>query len=151
MGLAQWAHAKDPALEMAERKVHSLPLSKTGHGVKVPFPYAARAAYKTDFSNQEINQAIEDAPVKLIRIAGLHAIQHSVKVDRVLEYIKHHELLLKGTRSPLHKGLVDLPIVIQYQGIRFIHDGHHRTTAAWALGEDNVEARYVNLDALVKV
>lgn len=151
MSIAAWAHKHDPAIEMAERKVSSLPLSKTGNGKRVPFPYASRIAYKEDFTNQEINQAIENAPVKLIRIAGLHAIQHSVKDDRVNEYVKHPELVLEGQRHPRHKGLVDLPIVIQYQGMRFIHDGHHRTTAAWALGESKIEARFVNLDGMVKV
>jgi hypothetical protein len=136
---------------MAERKVQALPLSKTGHGQRVPFPYAPRQAYKEDFTNQEINHAIENAPVKWIRIAGLHAIQHSIKADRVMEYIQHPDVIREGQRNPVHKGLVDLPIVIQYQGLRFIHDGHHRTTAAWALGEKNVEARYVNLDAVEKV
>jgi hypothetical protein len=129
----------------------SLPLAKTGHGKKVPFPYAARAAYKDDFTNQEINAAIENAPIKLIKIAGLHAIQHSIKPERAEEYIKHPNLLEPGQRSPKHKGLVDVPIVIQYQGLRFLHDGHHRTTAAWALGETKIEARYANLDALEKV
>ena len=151
MSIGIWAQSNDPKTESAKRRIESLPLSKTGHGKKVPFPYASRTAYKDIFTNEEINHAINSAPVKIIRIAGLHAIQHSVRGDRVEEYIKHPNLLEEGQRSPKHKGLIDLPIVVQYRGIRYIHDGHHRTTAEWALGHNKVEARFVDLDHLHQV
>jgi hypothetical protein len=150
-GLASWAHARHPGRSEAKEKIERAPLSSTAHGKVVPFPYADKEEYKKDFSNSEINQAIDSAPKRSIPIAGLHAIQHSVKADRVQEYIDHPNIVPEGQRHPVHRGVVDVPIIIQYKGKRYIHDGHHRTTGEMLLGKKDILARFVDLDSVKKV
>ena len=148
MDLSSWAHSRDPKVTKAKALVERLPESPTKHGKEVPLPYKdPKEGYLNDFSSKEINGAIEKAPIKKIKIADLHAIQHSVKDYRVEEYLDHPHVIPKGARSPKHGGLVDYPIVIQHKGIKFLHDGHHRTTGAMAMGEKTIDARFVNFDA----
>lgn len=142
-------HAKAPTTERAKKRIEELPI--TPNGKRVPFPYATRNVIKLDFTNEEINAAIDAAPLKTVPIVGLHAIQHSVKGPRVDEYIDHPHVIPEGQRSPKSKTLVDVPIVIQYHHIRFLWDGNHRTVAMWARGRKEITVRYVNLDADEKV
>jgi hypothetical protein len=150
-GLASWAHARHPGRVEAKEKIERAPLSETTHGKAVPFPYADKSAYKNDFTNSEINQAIESAPKKAVPIAGLHAIQHSVKAEKVKEYIDHPNAIPEGQRHPTHRGVIDTPIIINYKGKRYIHDGHHRTVGEMLLGKKDIMARYVDLDTVKKV
>ena len=146
--LASWVHSRDPKVAKAKTLVENLPESPTKHGKEVPLPYMdPKQGYLKAFTSKEINEAIEKAPIKKIKIADLHAIQHSVKDHRVEEYLDHPSIIPKGTRSPKHGGLVDYPIVIQYKGIKALHDGHHRTTGEMAMGAKYIDARFVNFDA----
>lgn len=149
--LSLFARAHDPEIDEAIKRLDALPLSSTGHGSAVPWPVVDKKIYKDHFSNIELNQAIENAPVRVIPLKDLHAIQHSVKPRQVANYIKHPNQIPQGQRHPEHGGLVDIPIVMQYKNRRYIHDGHHRLTAAHLMGERHHVARLVNLDTMVKV
>lgn len=149
--LASWTHARSPAKQEAKDKIERAPMSSTTHGKAVPLPFADKNEYKKDFSNQEINQAIANAPKRSIPIEGIHAIQHSVKDDRVKEYIDYPHVIPEGQRHPVHRGIVDVPIVIHYKGKKYLHDGHHRTTAEMLLGKKEVLGRWVDLDNVKKV
>jgi hypothetical protein len=135
----------------AEERLEKLPASKSGKGVKVPFPYVSRDAYKQDFSNSEINQFIASAPKKKVPLASLHAIQHSVQPERVKEYIKYPDIVPEDAKHPAARTPVDVPIVIHYQGVSLVHDGHHRLSALKLSGESHAMVRYIDLDAVTKV
>lgn len=149
--LAKWVRAHDPDKDTAKKRLEKMPMAKTAHGSRVPFPYADKAAYKDKFSNQEINHAIQSAPTRKVPLSKLHAIQHSVKPDRVKEYIDHPDAVPEGQKHPTARTPTDLPIVVHSGGADYIHDGHHRATAELLMGARSIEARYVDLDALEKV
>lgn len=148
MSLGRWAErvAKADVRAQAQDELRDLPTSDRGYGTEVPFPYAEREAYKQGLSNRGVREAIESAPITRIPIQNLNAIQRTIRARTVREYIEDPDLVPEGTRHARHKGLVDLPIVVQRGGIRYIHDGHHRLTAAKLRGEDAATVRLVDLD-----
>jgi hypothetical protein len=150
VSLGAWVRAKGKVEDAVDR-LHQLPPSKSGKGVRVPFPYVSRDSYKSQFSNEEINHLIVSAPRKSVPLSTLHAIQHSVRADRVKEYIKYPEVVPEGAKHALAHTPVDVPIVIHHNGVNLLHDGHHRATASQLSGEKTIEARYIDLDAVVKV
>ncbi len=107
-------------------------------------PYTDRVAYKQDFTDREINDAIRKAAIETIPIQGLRAIQHSVRPERVRQYIDNPNLSA-GEKSEAGTP-ADVPVVVQYQGNRYIHDGHHRIVAAKLLGDHAIKARLAKLD-----
>lgn len=130
----------------AEKALAKLPESVTKHGVAVPFPYADREEYKAGHTNREINKAIQRAPVVSVPLRGIYSIQHSVKSDRVKQYLEEPHLRPPAELHPKAHTPVDFPIVIQCGGKRFLHDGNHRCAAAWLSGDKQVNARLVKLD-----
>jgi hypothetical protein len=121
-----------------------MPESETGKGKAVPFPYRDKGAYKASHTNKEINAAIKGASVEQVPLAGLHAIQHSVRADQVAWCIRHPRGVRGGARGP-HGGPVDLPIVVEFEGVRYIHDGHHRLVALRLEGVRSARVRLVRL------
>lgn len=130
-----------------------MPESVTGKGLAVPFPYVGRETFKRAFSVGEINAAIDSAPKEVVALGDLHAIQHSVREERLRAYIEHRyqELIPEGQRHYGHGGVVDTPIVVKRGGRLTIWDGHHRLTAEWLLGEAEAEVRLADLDGLARV
>lgn len=112
-----------------------------------PFPYRCKSEYKACWTNREIREGIEQAPVRRVRLALLHAIQTEVLAERVLDFIVDPGLVPEGHRDARHGGLVDLPVVVRWRGVHYIHDGHHRLTACWVLGGHEAQVRLVNFDA----
>jgi hypothetical protein len=150
--LSTWAYARDPKVGKAKLRAVAMPESPTKHGKLVPFPYKdAKQTYLKDFSNKEINSAIESAPIRRVPLKGIHAIQHSVKAGCIEDYLSHPNIVPPGQRHPEHRGKVDKPIVVQYKGVRYLHDGHHRLTADHLLGKTHADVRFADLDAKVRV
>ncbi len=112
----------------------------------VPFKVGSKKDYKNAHSNHEINTRIEDAPFKLVKLDNLVAIQGSVHADEVARYIDNPERKEQGERHTKHGGLVDMPIVIRKNGREYIHDGHHRLTAAKLSGDSSSRVRFVDFD-----
>lgn len=148
--VAGWAQSKTIKTKQALRDLEDrskYPDAENKKGMKVPLPYVDRdKAYKAHVADGEMKERIKKAPVTDVPIAGLHAIQHSVKRHRVKRYLEHPELQPDGKTSKEHGGPTDLPIVVQRKGLRVVFDGHHRTTAAILRGADQVRARFVDLD-----
>lgn len=105
-----------------------------------------RDAYEKLIGNRELNALIDAAPIRMVVIANLVAIQHTINADRVAQYILNPKLRRRGLRDPYHGGLIDLPIVIRLVGTSYIHDGHHRTVASKLLGAREERGRFVDLD-----
>ncbi len=141
----KWAQNEDPMKDVAKRRLDLLPDSVTNHGLRVPLPFTDRVYYKQDFTDAQINNAIRQAPIKTVPIKGLRAIQHSVQRDRVRQYIDNPNLA-EGKRSDADTP-ADFPVVIQYRGDRYIHDGHHRIVADKLQGIKSAAVRLVKLDS----
>jgi len=142
--MGSWAHRK-LAEDRAEELLSEVPESSTGHGCAVPFPYADREEYKALASNREINAKIKSAPIEDVSLKDLQAIQHSVKPARVKQYIHHEGGAQIGELHPKAHTPVDHPVVVVANGKKYLHDGHHRATAAALRGEKTVKARVVRL------
>lgn len=147
-GLHTWTRRHDPNVVKAKETLKHLPLSETGHGAEVPFPFIDRMFIKSRFDNRTINRAIKHAPVVSIPLDGLLSIQHSVKVPHVEHYLDHPDSRSKGHKNPKTGTPDDLPIVIQLDGKRAVWDGNHRLTSLVLLGKKKGEVRFVNLDEL---
>lgn len=146
--LSRWAarrSAEDRRIA-AKAQLARLPTSLTRHGVAHGFPVVNKNVYKSKHSNREINDAIDAAPVKPVPLDQIHAIQYSVKPARVVTFIDRPDAVPPGTTDPKHEGIVDAPIVIKQDGKMYLHDGHHRATAAKLLGDRDIKARLVDFD-----
>jgi ParB-like chromosome segregation protein Spo0J len=64
----------------------------------------------------------------------------------VLTFIDRPDSIPPGMQDPKHGGVVDTPIVIHQDGKNYLHDGHHRVTAARLMGDKDIQARYVDFD-----
>jgi hypothetical protein len=143
---ALWAGRRDARKVAAKAKLARMQTSSTGHGVAHPFPVADKDVYKAKHTNEEINGAIDKAPIKDVPLAKIHAIQYSVKPGRVLTFIDRPDAVPPGYHDPEHGGIVDEPVVIKQDGKMYLHDGHHRATAAALMGDKTVKARLVDFD-----
>jgi hypothetical protein len=152
MSLGVWMDRveNDPTVG-AVRKLGELPESRTRHGAQVPWSFRNRKAYKGAVPPSAIRAAIREAPIEDVDLTDpkLFSIQHSVSRERVREYLDNPDLA-KGRVNPKSKTPADVPIVIQYGGERFIHDGNHRLTAAYLEGRTTEPARLVDLDAMTR-
>lgn len=119
--------------------------------VKVPFP-VERAAYMRELAPTVARaEAIIDehtfkAPVETLPIDDLVARQRTVRRNHVEEFVRNPHLVKPGHIAPKKHMLDDHPVVVQYKDTLFIHEGHHRLTAAMMRGEEGVKVRVVNLD-----
>lgn len=113
----------------------------------VPFPVADREAYKASIARAGVAGRTIGADVVEVAIASLKAIQRTVSDARLLQYERGDVPLVPGIRAAGHGAIVDVPIVVRIGGQNYLHDGHHRTVAAWLAGADFVSARLIDLDA----
>lgn len=149
MSAAGWAKRRAPT-ELAERKLASLPTSSTKRGAAVPFPFADRKVIHDAHSNEEINRRISESGVRDVELSSLHAIQHSVKPNRVDQYLKDPGMRPPGELHEKANTPVDHPIVIRQGGKNYCWDGHHRSTASYLRGDKTIKARFVDFDSDAK-
>jgi hypothetical protein len=142
---ASWASRRANNAD-AERRLSRMPVSETGRGAAVPFPFADRKVIHDRHSNREINEAISASGIRRVRLDSLHAIQHSVKPDRVDQYIRDPALRPPGDLHDRAHTPVDHPVVIRQDGKNYLWDGHHRATAKKLRGDKDVDARFVDFD-----
>jgi len=155
--LARWADKRGTtASRSVGQAVELLRAQPGGAWVGLPFRFLNREEIYRQFReafgdgfHAVINEAIDSAPVASFPIAKLRGIQHTISKDRVEQYVRNPKLVRRGTKSPDHGGLVDLPIVCLWKGEWVVYDGHHRATAEFFRGSRFVEARKVDLDALL--
>lgn len=147
--LAAWVRRRSGDVDRAKEKIDALPPSETHKGRRlVPFPFAIVDTVKAKYSNEQINAAIDKAPIKSITLKGLHSFQHSVRPERVAQYIEHPNLIPKGQTHAKHGGIVDAPIVVIVDKQRYVWDGNHRLTADYLEGASTASVRLVDLDAV---
>lgn len=146
MAMQKWVQAqtektKDQALgELARMPSYGEP----GH-VRTLFPKIDRDAYQQGVSNEEINTKIDNAPIQDVPLVSLIGIQASVSRERVASFIKDPNQLPKGKLDADHGGIVDHPVVVQKGDMNFLHDGHHRATAAKLMGKQTIQARVIRV------
>jgi len=151
VSLSAWATPAEGSLPEALARLRELPRAE--HGLRPPPPlvvgskdayHAAcvRAGYPGHLAPE-----IKAAPIVAVDVRGLHTIQRSVKEDRVAQYLRDPGLTPKNAVSEKHGGPVGYPIVVQAGGVRYLHDGHHRTVAEVLRGGTQIRARFVDLDA----
>lgn len=146
MSAEQWADRRKETARAMDALAR-LPESETKHGSAVAWPFADRKEYQEHFDNKTINRAIRKAPVVRVPIGpgDLHSIQHSVKPKRVAQYIEDPGLRPPGDLHPKAKTPTDHPVVVEYGGKRYLHDGNHRLTAMLLRGKKEADVRLVKL------
>ncbi len=145
-GLLDWAHASETAEKRASWRLKSLLKGERDGTVRHPFPVTDREQYLKDIKGKNIPKRVDEAPIESVPLAELHGIQRSVNVERLAQHLEDEDLVPEGKRSPNAGMLVDLPVVVKMNGKDYLHDGHHRATAAWVRGERAIGARVVDLD-----
>jgi len=130
--------ARDPATALR-------PGNKPGT-FRHPFAVVDRTAYLQQIKGAGIFKRADDAPVEDVPLAHLRAVQRTVGADRLAQHVDYPGLIPKGERGEKHGGPVDLPVVVRTGGMDIIHDGTHRSTAAFLRGQPTVRARVVDLD-----
>lgn len=130
--------------EEAIRKAQELPgLPEFTRQDRVPHPWpvASSRAYGGKVEKQ---QAL-DAPVEEVPLDRLRGVQRGVRRDKLISYLNSGGDAEPGKASD--NGYPrDLPIVVRTGGRLYIHDGHHRLTAHWLLGDEAAKARVVTID-----
>jgi hypothetical protein len=148
LSLADWVGASDSTVEYALARLAGL--RHVEHGVEPPtdvFTIGDKATYHAGHEGH-LTQEIRNAPIVNIPLQGLRTIQHSVNPARVRQYIDDPDMTPRNRSGAVgaHGGPVDYPIVVQQHGIRWIHDGHHRLSAAALSGDVLAKVRLVTLD-----
>lgn len=145
-GLLDWAHASETAEKRASWRLKSLLKGERDGTVRHPFPVTNREDYIAQIKGRGIPKRVDEAPIKSVPLSELHGIQKTVNVERLSQHLEDENLVPEGQRSPHAGMLVDLPVVVKLGGKDYLHDGHHRATAAWVRGERAIGARVVDLD-----
>lgn len=142
---ASWA--REEQLPPHERAGRLRPGQQSGTS-GVPFQVVDRAEYLASIKGHgSIAARTHDAPIALVNLRDLHAIQQSINDERLAQHLDAPAgLVPPGSRAPGHGGLVDRPVVVKKDGRLFLHDGHHRLTAAHLRGQETAKVRLVDLD-----
>ena len=143
-GLKTWAsaHATDPV----GTRLKLLTPSLTPGTVQHPFPVESRESYLASIKGAGVFKRAESAPVVRVPLKGLIGVQSTINMERVMQHASDPSKVAPGTRGA-HHGLVDHVVLVKKNGKLFIHDGHHRATAAALRGQMDIKARLVDLDA----
>jgi hypothetical protein len=150
MKLALWMDAKARAARTVPQALALLNSIPGGPNIQVPLRYDGELKAKIDaaYPTGILNALIDKAPIRSVPIDSLVTVtQHTVNRDRVAQHLKNFGLVGKGQRHEDHGGIVDVPIVIAFQGQHALWDGNHRTMAETLLGGRRIKARYVDLPA----
>lgn len=124
-------------------------LPATGEGaLRHPFATVARAEYLAKLKPfGSIAKRTHDAPIALVNLHELTGIQETINAERLDQHRTDPKMIPPGTRAAGHGMLIDRPVVVRVGGQLFIHDGHHRLTAAVLRGATSAKVRFVDLDA----
>lgn len=143
----QWAEANDSRERRQGWRLRSLLKGERDGTVRHPFRVVDRDDYLAKIKGKGIVKRVDKAPVETVDLASLTGIQRTVNAERLAQHLEDENLIPEGQRSPHAGMLTDLPVVVKVDGQNYIHDGHHRATAAWVRGERAIGARVVDLDA----
>lgn len=138
-----WADSSNKASYVVRLKLE--PSGKPGSS-KVPFEVADRDEYKAMIKGKGIFKRAEDLEPEEVPLKGLKAIQRTVNDERVAQHFEGG-VYAPGARAPGSGGLIDRPVFVLKNGKTYVHDGHHRCTAAILRGDKTISARVVRLDS----
>lgn len=113
---------------VAATKVEGLPAQGAKGFAAVPFDYCAHPPFKLT------KASFRGAQHGKVPLSTLVATQPVVKRNKVLKDVK-----TKGAFG-------EYPTILCLSGKNYIVDGHHRATAAWALGMDHMRANILHAD-----
>ncbi len=141
----QWA---TPSNELpSSERVKRLPPGDGLGTSRVPFQVADRDAYLAMVREHgSVASKTHDAPIALVKLSDLIAIQNTINDERLVQHLDDPAMVPEGKRASGHGGLVDRPVVVRKDGVLYIHDGHHRLTAAQLRGQSTAKVRLVDLD-----
>jgi len=142
----KWAKANETRDARSGWRLRSLLKGERDGTVRHPFRLIGHDDYMTKIKGRGIPKRVEDAPIDTVDLDALTGIQKSVNVARLSQHLEDENLIPDGQRSTGAGMLVDLPVVVKFGGRHYLHDGHHRATAAWVRGERAIGARVVDLD-----
>lgn len=145
-GLSAWAEENEERGARRSWRMRSLLKGERDGTVRHPFPVTDRDEYLARIKGKGIVAKVDTAPIKTVALRDLHGIQKTVNVERLAQHLEDENLVPEGKRSANAGMLIDLPVVVKMGGELFLHDGHHRATAAWVKGERAIGARVVDLD-----
>ncbi len=141
----RWAQDIDMAPEQRATRLEPAPTSGT---VKHPFPVIEREQYMAMIKPYgSMARRTNDAPIALVNLSDLMGIQGSVNEEQLSKHLYNPKLIPEGSRGAGHGGLIDRPVVVRKDGQFYIHDGHHRLTAAQLRGQTTAKVRFIDLDA----
>ena len=145
MDLRQWAKKKGP--DLGEERKTSLDMGHTPGTAKHPFKVEDRAKYLEGIKGARVAARTRDAKVVKVPMSALRGTQGTVNREKLDAHIKDPNHIKDGTLSSGSGALIDRPIVVKKNGVHYIHDGHHRATAAHLRGQQHLECRLIDLDA----
>lgn len=120
---------------------HGFPVAPEGK------PFLTGLGRKGVTSIHDLTRWSRTAPAEVVPLEGLVATQPNVSVRDVAAYLENPDLKQERGFYGKSGALVDLPLVVRWDGTDYIHDGHHRLTAARLSGEDQATVRLLDLDA----
>lgn len=143
-GVKAWAQNE---FAPPEQRAEYLQSGEVDGTVKHEFPTVDRAMYLQAIKGQSIPQKSLTAPIALVRLDQLVAIQGSINRERLGQHLANPKMNAEGARAPGHGMLIDRPVVVKIGGTFYIHDGHHRLTAQALRGLSTAKVRLIDLDA----
>lgn len=139
---------KDEALARAEELADG---NEIDHGWK-SVPHDARPYLQSHggpLSHRQLADLSHGAPVEQVRLSKLVATQDDVGLKEVERYVEDPDAKAKkGIINATSGALVDMPIVVDWHGKQYIHDGHHRLFAQRLMGAKEAGARVIDADAV---
>lgn len=129
-----------------ESRLDMLPPDGADGSVKHPFRTIERESYLASIKGSGIARRSQTAPIALVNMSDLIAIQGTVNRERVGHHLDDPYLYAPGAKSQNSGMLVDRPVVVRKNGMLLIHDGHHRLTAHHLRGIATAKVRFIDLD-----
>lgn len=105
----------------------------------VPFPIISQAIVYARHSKKDVRTARSHLLPTKVPMAALHASQATVSPIGVERFVL---LAMAGIAVPL-------PVVIHFNGMLIIFDGHHRATALYELGSDVLEVQLADMGGCI--
>jgi hypothetical protein len=143
-GVKQWAQNE---FAPPEQRAEYLQHGEVDGTAKHEFPVTDRAFYLSQIKGTNIAAKSLQAPIALVRLDQLQAIQNTINRERLGQHLANPKMNAEGTRAPGHGMLIDRPVVVKVGGTFYIHDGHHRLTAQALRGLSTAKVRLIDLDA----
>lgn len=144
-GLKAWAQNE---FEPPEHRLKYLPTGADDGRAQVQWPNVDNSVYKAMLAPYgSIAARTHRAPIALVRLDQLTAIQGHVNKERLAQHLADPHIYPEGTKASGHGGLIDRPVVVKLNNELYIHDGHHRLMAQHLRGLSTAKVRLVDLDA----